>query len=204
MKIESFLPLCLAAAVALPVGAHAGDDIDYTYAEAGYFNWSGAEDGDLDLDVDGVQIRLLGQIHDYVHLRGEYVRGNVDISGFGDTDFDRFILGAGGHVNFSDTISGFFDLAYVDAEINSSPSDGIGKADTEGMLAEGGVRALVIEKLELDGSLGYMELGGASDVFIGLGGFYEIGGDFMLGASARVFTDSENGAEYFLGARFNF
>ncbi len=200
MTIKPFLPMCLALAVA--TSAWAKDEIDYTYAEAGYFMTNDASDGDV--EVDGVQIRLLGQIHDYVHLRGEYVRGDADFSGLGNTDADRYLLGAGGHYNFSDTISGFFDLAYASLSFNSSPSDGIPKSDDEGMLAEGGVRAMVTDKIELDGSVAYWDFGDDDDVYIGLGGFYDIGANFMVGASTRIYTDSENGEEYFIGARYNF
>ena len=170
--------------------------LSYNYVELGYQH---AElDGDFaGISVDGDGFGISGSFE-----VGEswFIAASYDTLGFDfDVDLDQLAVGGGFYMDLSDRADFYAALSYIQAEI-SAP--GLGSADEDGYGVAVGVRGMVTDKVELNGSLSYSDLGdGADGTSFGAGALYSFTETFALGVALETDDDV---TVYGIGARFYF
>jgi hypothetical protein len=190
------------------LGATAAKGLTYTYGEIGYTNI----DSD-DVDADGATARISFGATDYLHVKLEYshfndaevtrrsASGKQDL----DVDIDRFLAGLGGNytvlekAGVLDALDVFGTLSYYNAE-NSGDSNN----SDRGYQVDGGIRALLTKKFELNAAVTYLDI----DNFDGETGFgggvvYRFYKRFSATGNIRHFSE-EDTTEIFAGLRYNF
>ena len=183
--------------LALP--AFAGD-ISYNFVELGYQKIDVDDVGiGADADGDGFGIGGAFEIGESWFVAASYSSAELDLPvGFGvSIDLDQMALGAGWHTAMSDNSDFYALLQYVQAELSV---DGFGSADEDGIGATIGIRGMVTDKVEIGGSIGYVDLGDAGDgTAFGANLLYNFTENFAAG----VFLDIEEDVTgYGAGVRF--
>jgi len=175
---------------ALPLASHA-EDMSYSNIDLGYVSTD--IDG-TNLDPDGFGVR--GSIGFAEHYFGfaEYSRQSV--SGI---DLDQTAVGLGGHYGLADNIDLVGRVGWFKAKV----SGGGASISDDGYLASAGLRGKVGDKVELEGSLVYTDLGGNSGSSTAgvVGGRYYFTDTLALGAEYQHSSDS---SAYVIGVRFSF
>lgn len=172
-------------------------DISYNFIEAGYQEIDIDDDllGGFDVDGDGYGIGGAFEINENWFVAASYSTADFD---FG-VDLTEVSLGAGYHVPLTDNSDFFGTLSYVSAEVSA---DGFGSIDEDGYAAAIGVRGMVGERLELNGSLGYVDLGDGGDgTSFGAGLLYSFTDAFAVGFSLDI---DEDITAYGIGVRLYF
>jgi Outer membrane protein beta-barrel domain len=184
------------AALAGMASAHAGD-LSYTYAEGGF--------GRVDMDsIDtGDGYFVGGSVAFGTNWLGyaEWSTSSFDQSGV-SADVDEIQVGFGGHFPISRDVDFVGRLAYVDEKVDVSSPIGGASADDNGYMLSAGVRGHVVDKLDLMGSVDYVDLGDSgTDTGLALRGLYEFTDMFSLGARVGF---SDDVTSYGVFARFSF
>ncbi|HLT89544.1 MAG TPA: outer membrane beta-barrel protein [Woeseiaceae bacterium] len=189
----------LACLALLPLaGAALAENFDYSYVEGSY----GRTDFDGLGDGDGFGIGGSLALTDRFHVFAGYETGDVDVDvpPFGEVsvDFDGFEVGMGFNTPLSDTIDFVASLAYLSAELEL---EGV-SADEDGYGVNVGLRAMVSPALELNGGIGYADLGeGSGDTSFGAGFLYHFSDAFAAGVGGSWGDDVSS---YALTARLSF
>ena len=170
-------------------------ELDYNFIEIGY---QAVEIDDvlpgLDVDGDGLLIRGVVEVDDQWYIVAAYSSVDFDLG----RDRDTLQLGGGYHVAISDRADLFADLSYLRDEASAN---GFASESDSGYGMRVGVRGIVADRVELEGSLRYADLGGDSEgTTFSVGAFYEFtpvvhGGVFFdleedvtaLGVGARIY-----------------
>ena len=172
------------------------DGLSYNYIQLGY------QKADLDDDLAGISID-----GDGYGISGSFEVGESFFIGAGysalDFDFgvdlDQLSIGGGYHTGLSDRSDFFATISYIRAEASVS---GFGSLDEDGYGVSVGIRGLLTDNVELNGSIAYSDLGdGADGTAFGVGALYSFTENFALGFD--VSTDDDV-TMYGVGARFYF
>ena len=175
---------------ALPLASHA-EDMSYSNIDLGYVSTD--IDG-LGPSLDGFGLRgLIGFAERYFAF-AEY--SSQSVSG---ADLDQTTVGLGGHYGLSDNL----DLVGRAGWFKANVSGGGLSASDDGYLVSAGVRGKAGDKVELEGSVIYTDLGGANgdDTAVAVGGRYYFTKTFALGAE---YQHSNDASSILAGVRFNF
>lgn len=176
--------------------AFAGD-LSYNFFEIGYQRVDLDDDPVPGISVDGDGYGISGafEVGESWFITAGYSTVEFD---FG-IDFDQLGIGVGYHVDMSQNADFFATLSYVTAEVSAS---GFGSADEDGFGASIGIRGMVSDKVELSGSIGYVDLGDGGDgTSFGASALYNFTEAFALGLTLQTDDDITG---YGLGARFYF
>jgi hypothetical protein len=196
---SKLLSAMVAASLALPLAAAAGDDVSYSYADLAYVTTD--IDG-VDEDLDGFALRGSIEVTDQAFIFGTYADQTAESGGV-DVDYTYFNIGAGYAWPLSDTADLYGKLGYVSAEIEVDvPGLGGFSVDDDGFMLGAGMRGRVSQQFELEGAVNYTD-------------YSEGGDDTSLGAAARwfftdqfsAFAEGEFGDDvttYGIGMRWNF
>ena len=189
----------VAASLALPLVAAAGDNVSYSYADLAYVTTD--IDG-VDEDLDGFALRGSFEITDQVFLFGNYTDQSADAGG-ASVDYTTMTLGGGYAWPLSDHTDLYGKLGYATAEVEVDvPGFGGVSVDDDGFMLGMGLRGRVSQQFELEGAVNYYD-------------FSDSGDDTSLGAAARwfftdqfsAFAEGEFGDDvstYGIGMRWNF
>jgi long-subunit fatty acid transport protein len=172
-------------------------DFSYNYIEAGYQEIDIDDDllGGFDVDGDGFGVGGSFEINDNWFIGASYSKADFD---FG-VDLTQLSLGAGYHVPLTNGSDFYGSLAFVRAEVSAS---GFGSVDDDGYAAEIGVRGMIGDRFELNGSLGYVDLGDGGDgTSFGAGVLYSFTDSVAAGLSLDV---DEDITAYGIGIRIYF
>ncbi len=175
----------LSIALLLLAGPALAADISYNYGQLGY-QWVTLEDvlPGLDVDGDGVGFGGSFEVGDSLFIQAGYQQTSFDYG----IDFDQISAGVGYHAALSQSTDFFAALSYVAAEASVS---GSGSAKEDGYGATIGVRGMVTEKLELDGTISYVDLGdGADGTAFGAAAIYNFAEIFSLGLEVGFEEDA--------------
>ena len=189
-KLCGLTLLCLAT----PVLAA---DISYNFVQAGYQEIDIDADALSGIDIDGNGYSVGGsvELNDNVFVGVSYGKADFD---FG-VDFDELSLGVGYHVPLTDNADFYGMLSYVRAEVSAS---GFGSVDDDGYAATIGVRGMIGERFELNGSLGYVDYGDGGDgTAFGAGVLYNFTDAIAAGFSVDI---DEDVTAYGIGFRVYF
>ena len=179
--LRKFCGLALLALAAPTLAA----DISYNYIEAGYQEIDIDDDllGGFDVDGDGYGIGGSFELNENWFIGASYSKADFD---FG-VDLTQLSLGAGYHVPLTDNTDFYGTLAFVRAEVSTS---GFGSVDDDGYAATIGVRGMIGDRFELNGSLGYVDLGDGGDgTSFGAGLLYSFTDTVAAGLSLDIDED---------------
>ena len=202
------LLLVMINGVLLATSANARDaHISYNYVDLG---WGYLEVDDVtpgvDADGNGPGIRFSGAIHPNIHLFGGYAYQDIDIdiSGAPDIDWQIANLGIGYNYSFNEITSIFAraDYVYARTEVsgNSEDEDGYGlSAGLRYMLITDGIRQSVLDGIEFQGSIDYVDLDETGDnTSLGAGVLFHITPNVGLGIEGAWGNDD---TRYLAGVR---
>lgn len=149
----------------------------------------------LDVDGDGFAIRGSVELSEDWFMLVSYSTIDFDFGVDGDT----LQLGGGYHTAISDRADLFVTLSYLRAEASAN---GFSSESDDGIGMRVGLRGKASDRVELEGSLGYADLGGGNDgTSFGVGALYE----FTPTVSGGVTFDFEEDVTAFgVGVRFYF
>ena len=149
-------------------------DLNYNYVEAGYQQIN-LDDDLVDVDGDGFAIGGSFELGENWFIAASYSKADFD---FG-IDLDQLAVGFGYHVGISNNVDFYGSLSAIRAEVSAA---GFGSADEDGFGATIGVRGMVSDSVELNGSISYSDLGDAGDgTAVGAGLLYNFSDSFALG-----------------------
>lgn len=171
-------------------------DISYNFIEAGYqeIDIDAGFLGGGDIDGNGYGIGGSFELNENWFIAGSYAKADFD---FG-VDLDQLSVGAGYHVTISDNADFYGSLSFVRAEA----SVGSFSEDEDGYAATIGLRGMVGERFELNGSLSYVDFGSGGDTTaFGAGALYNFSDILAAGFSVEIDDDV---TAYGLGVRIYF
>lgn len=172
-------------------------DISYNYIQAGYqeIDIDGGFVGGLDIDGDGYGVGGSFELNENWFIAASYSKADFD---FG-VDVDELMLGAGYHVPISDNADFYGMFSYINAEASAS---GFASIEEDGYAATIGLRGMIGERFELNGSLAYVDFGNGGDTTaFGAGALYNF--TDMLAAGFSIDID-EDVTAYGIGFRVYF
>jgi hypothetical protein len=181
----------LLASALLMTSALAAEGPRYTYVEAGYLDLEVDNDSNFggDLDGDGFAIGGSLAVTDMFHLFTDYSDVDLDADNFAvGADYSQFAIGGGINYAMSDTVDLVGRLAYLDVEVEV---DSFGSADETGYGLYAGARAMVSPAWEVNGGIGYSDLGDDIDgTSFSLGTLYSLTEIIAVGAGVTVGDDT--------------
>ena len=160
-------------------------DISYNFIEAEYqeIDIDSGFLGGFDIDGDGYGIGGSFELNENWFIGARYSKADFD---FG-VDLDQLMLGAGYHVPISDNADFYGMFSFVSAEASV---DGFDSIDEDGYAATIGLRGMIGERFELNGSLAYVDFGNGGDsTAFGAGALYNFGDAFAAGFSVGIDDD---------------
>jgi hypothetical protein len=160
-------------------------DISYNFIEAEYqeIDIDSGFLGGFDIDGDGYGIGGSFELNENWFIGASYSKADFD---FG-VDLDQVMLGAGYHVPISDNADFYGMFSFVSAEASV---DGFDSIDEDGYAATIGLRGMIGERFELNGSLAYVDFGNGGDsTAFGAGALYNFGDAFAAGFSVGIDDD---------------
>lgn len=180
------------AAMSIAGQAVAAEGFDYSYVEIGYVK---SEIDDLDIDGDGFGLRGSYEFTENFHAFAAYADQDFDF----DVGATTFELGGGFAWPVNPNLDLVGTLSYIKAEIDVPF---IGDFDDDGFAVGAGVRARVIDALELTGGLKYASFDeGGDDTTFGAGARYFFTKMFAAGVDVDF---DDDGTTWILGARLSF
>lgn len=191
-----FKKLLLGTALVFALSPAFAGDLSYNFIEIGY------QKADLDddlagfsIDGDGYGIAGAFEVGENWFIAVGYSALDFD---FG-VDLDQLSVGGGYHFDMSESTDFFATLSYLTAEISAS---GFGSLDEDGYGIAIGVRSMLTDKVELNGSIGYSDLGdGADGTAFNAGALYSFTPTFAIEFGIGI---DEDVTLYGLGGRFYF
>ena len=185
--------IAVAAALLLAAPAMA-DGLNYSYLQGGYQRVE-LDDDFFDVDGDGFGIGGSYDFGNNVFAFAGYSMADFD---FG-VDVDELNVGVGYHIGIAERTDFVASIAYVSVEAEAS---GFGSVDDSGIGASVGLRSMVSDRLELSGSLNYVDLDDSGDdTSISGAAWYDVTDAVAIGANLGFGDDTTT---YGLGARFYF
>jgi hypothetical protein len=160
-------------------------DISYNFIEAGYqeIDIDGGFFSGVDIDGDGYGVGGSFELDENWFIGASYSKADFD---FG-IDLDQLMLGAGYHVPISDNADFYGMISFVNVEASAG---GFGSVDDDGYAATIGLRSMIGDRFELNGSLAYVDLGDGGDTTeFGAGALYYFSDAFAAGFSIGIDDD---------------
>lgn len=170
--------------------------LSYNFVELGYQNAELDDDiAGFSVDGDGYGIRGSFEVGDSWFIAASY--GTLDFD-FG-VDLDQLSVGGGFYMNLSERVDFFASLSYIQAEVSAS---GFGSVDEDGYGVAVGMRGMVADRFEVNGSLKYSDLGdGADGTAVAAQALYSFTDAFALGLNIETDDDV---TIFGIGGRFYF
>lgn len=191
-----FKKLLLGTALVFAMSPAFAGDLSYNFIEIGY------QEAELDDDLAGFSFDGDGFGVGGSFEVGESWFVGVSYSTIGfdfGIDLDQISVGGGYHAGLSDRTDFFATLSYLSVEVSAS---GLGSVDEDGYGVAIGVRSMLTDNVELNGSLGYSDLGdGADGTAFNVGALYSFTESFAVGFDIGI---EEDVTLYGLGGRFYF
>ena len=189
MRLMASTLVLTAAMHSLPLAA-AGSP-DWNYIEGSYVSSDLDSDSSGNLDIDGWEVAGAFQFFkDRAFVRGSYSNQDESLGSlFQDLELDILSVGLGARWPLADATDIYGDISYEKWRIELGSVD----EDESGYSAGLGVRSVVWRGLELNGEVGYMDVGDFIDgeATFKLGGIYTFGIGLGIGSSYEQIDDLE-------------
>ncbi len=191
-----FRKLLLGTALTFALSPAFASDLSYNFVEIGYVDAELDDDlAGFSFDGDGFRIGGSFEVGENWFVAAGYSTLGFD---FG-IDLDQIAVGGGYHTGISDRTDFFATLSYLQAEVSAG---GFGSVDEDGYGIAVGIRSMLTDNVELNGSIGYSDLGdGADGTAFNAGALYSFTDNFAVGFDIGI---EEDVTLYGLGARFYF
>jgi len=179
--------LALAMVAAAPFAASA--DVSYSYADFSYQSGS-AEAGPFSADFDGFMLKASGEFSDNWFVQFDY--GSFSFDGGGDLDDMALFLGWKNDMFFA-------KIGFEDADAGAGASD-------SGYALDFGARGMMSDGFELNGHIGYSDLG-TFDTFTnyGFGAVWYFGDNMGVSFNYDMRSGDNVDIDHFgVGFRYNF
>ena len=167
-----------------------GEGFDYSFVEI--------ELGRTDFDDFNEDVDAFGIGGSYAFAQRLFAFTSLSTGWADDLDVTTFELGIGIHFDLSPKLDLFGKGSWVHVEADPDPGSSV---DDDGVDLEAGARFWAADKVELDGSLEYVDFGDADDTGINLGGRYYFTPQVSGGLRLAFFEDSDG---LFLNLRYAF
>lgn len=191
-----FKKLLLGTALVFALSPALASDLSYNFIEIGYL------EAELDVDLAGFSVDGDGYGVGGSFEVGENWFVGVSYSTIGfdfGVDLDQISVGGGYHFGMSERTDFFATLSYLSAEISASGFDSV---DEDGYGVSVGIRSMLTDNFELNGSIGYSDLGdGADGTAFNAGALYSFTPTFAIEFGIGI---DEDVTLYALGGRFYF
>lgn len=183
----------------LPLSGHA-ENFGYSFIDFAIIPEAETDSGSFDVDGDGFQLRGSLAVHQNFFALVEIAAYEFDV-GRSDVDFTRWAVGAGGHwpINQNMDFIARGGIVRYDADYPTGRDE-----DDIGFFLGGRVRALVAQRVELEGGieLSTAEVRGFEDEIMLVGeGRYHFNNQFSVGGLLTLGDDLHQLGIY---GRFNF
>lgn len=170
------------------------DDLNYNFLSLGYERIELDDDFGFDADGDGWTIGGSFEVGESWFLFAGYGMGDFD---FG-IDLDQWSAGGGYHLPMADNVDFVATLSYQRADISA----GSLSLDDDGFGASVGIRAMVSERVELNGAVNYVDFGDfGDDTSLSGSAWLNLTEQFALGLGVSF---SDDATSYGLGGRLYF
>ncbi|MGK0224026.1 MAG: opacity protein-like surface antigen [Limisphaerales bacterium] len=183
--------------VVLPVTASttalAEDKLSYDYIQATYIDTE-IDDRNFNVDGDGLGISGSVSLNDNFFVNAGYASQEFDRG----VDVDQWSIGLGGHMPLSSSTDLVGTVSYVDSEVDAR----FGSIHADGYGLGLGVRSRIVDNIELEAGINYVDLGdGGDDTSVAFGGRYYFTEQFSAGAGVQLADDVTN---WNVGIRLDF
>jgi Outer membrane protein beta-barrel domain len=190
--------LLLAAALMSFISPAIAEELSYTYASVKYAKFSSKIDGVSDtLDGSGYNVDLSYALRPHIALMAGYSTGTADVESAGtrvDVDIDATMLGLLIHVAINDTSDFIVGAGFINGKAVVTV-DGSSKntVDADGGITIIGFRAMVFEKLEINGFVRKNSIEDNSTISVSFAAGYYIKKSVSLDLGYLI--DSEDGSD---------
>ena len=182
MRFKTLSALAVSAAL-LPFVAQA-EGLSYSYADLAYVSTD--IDG-IDDELDGVGLRGSIELAEQLFVYAGYSNQSTSIFGT-DVDFEQLNLGVGYAWPINTGTDVYGKIGYVQAEADARGFD----VDDDGYEMVVGLRGRLVEQLELEGSLNYVDLSDSGDdTSLGLGARWYFTEQFAGGVEGLFGDDAD-------------
>jgi opacity protein-like surface antigen len=182
MKIK-FITLATAALFST---ASLAQSPTWNLIEAGY--GQADIDGLDELSPSGFAIGGSSLLGENVFIQGSYSLLSDDISGV-DIDLDQASVGLGYRYGLTETTDVYASASYEYIELSASGFGASESLDDSGYGLTVGLRSRITEQLELNGAIGYVDIGDESETALGVSGHYYFTQNVALGLTYSSTAD---------------
>lgn len=197
--MRPFLTIFLAAVFSVP-GVTRAAGMSYSYLEAGYAETE-IEADDVDMDGDGYRISGSLAIAPTYHIIVDYSTADLEVENFNiGADVETISIGFGYNRPISQRADAIGRILYVDSSVDFDSTFADASADDSGLGMQFHLRGQVMERLEVEGGIDYVDVGD-DDTSLLLEGRYFLTDALALGAGVRFGDDTTS---YGVSLRFNF
>ena len=197
--MRPFLTIFLAAVFAVP-GVSRAAGMSYSYVEAGYAETE-IEADDVDMDGDGYRISGSLAIAPTYHIIVDYSTADLEVENFNiGADVETISIGFGYNRPISERADAIGRILYVDSSVDFDSTFADASADDSGLGMQFHLRGQVMERLEVEGGVDYVDVGD-DDTSLLVEGRYFLTDALALGAGLRFGDDTTS---YGVSLRFNF
>jgi hypothetical protein len=197
--MKPILTVILAVALAVP-GMTRAAGMSYSYIEAGYAETE-LELDSVDLDGDGYRVSGSLAIAPTYHIVVDYSTAELEVENFNiDVDIDTISIGFGYNRPVSERADVIGRILYVDSSVDVDGPFFGGSGDDSGLGMQFHLRGQVMERLEVEGGIDYVDVGD-DDTSLIVEGRYFLTDALALGAGLRFGDDTTS---YGVSLRFNF
>jgi hypothetical protein len=145
-----------------------------------------ADIDDLDeLSPNGFVVLGSALVGENVFVQGSYSILSDEFSGV-DIDVDQASVGLGYRYGLTETTDAYASVSYEYVELSAS---GIASEDDNGYGLTVGLRSRITEQLELNGSIGYVDIADESETALGVSAHYYFTQNVALGVSYSSTAD---------------
>jgi hypothetical protein len=175
------------------------DQPSYNYVDAGYLR---LDLDDISLDPTGYFVRGSIEAGENWFFKAGYGTAD-DSSSFVDVEADEYNVGVGYKKALGENSSFHIALDYINAEAEAKNNfGGKASADENGYGVTLGVRGMVSESFELNGGIGYADVGDEDGLGLGVGAVWYLTEGF--GILAEASADDDSNRQYMVGVRLSF
>lgn len=162
--------------------------------------WDSASLSYQSVDLDGDKLTGFGVsgtklIGENIFIAGSYSSVSDDVEVFDsklDFDFNTLSVGFGYRHEISGNTDFFGIVSYEDREVEVSFQGDSDDVSDNGYGLQAGIRSLVSEKIELSGSLSYIDIADESDTIFNVSAMYHFTNQFSVGAGYSKSDDADS------------
>ena len=194
--MRTYILAALGAGLACVPAVSRAESPSYSFAEAGYVV---ASPDNFNKDFDGFVLRGSFEFVENWFGYARYLDQSADISGF-NIDATQWAIGAGFAWPLSDALDIYGKAGYTEVDADADELDV--SANDDGYELSVGLRGRVLDQLELEGAVNYVDLSDSGDTTaFGVAARWFFMDNFAVGLEGEFGDDADS---YGMGVRWSF